>query len=92
VATRFGTVWIVWNDARGSYSRYWDAAPTRAAAMLEQAPETRDLSAAVTWGCMRARRVIVRPESDPDVHYWAGDGRRPKQFPALPVQDSAHSL
>ena len=78
-----GTVFIAWDrlerwdqaggDLVGSvYRGYWDSLPDTAPAALEEMPRTESIDEAVEWGRKRTSRVLIRPESDPDVYYWAG--------------------
>ena len=80
-----GTVFIAWDrserwDLAGGeldgsmYLGYWDSLPDTAPAALEEMPRTESIDAAVEWGRKRTSRVLIRPESDPDVYYWAGIG------------------
>ena len=76
---RQGTVWVAWDGEH--YTSYWDADP----GWLEEGPTTRSLVACLAWAAQRSPRVLVRPESDPGRHYWAGDGESPDDVPPLGI-------
>ena len=59
-----------WDD--GCYLASHQDTPDDADANLE----TADLQEALDWARARTAWVMVRPAWDPDVHYWAGVGRR----------------
>ena|SRR5438132_8715330 len=70
-----GTVWIAWDPVEERYFGYWDSSPDgKPGIPLEEMPRERSVLAAVEWGRQRTPRVLVRPEADFDVHYWAGVG------------------
>jgi hypothetical protein len=83
-----GTVWIAYNDGR--YTAYWDLDPDGPPTMLEQAPESAELSAMLVWARDRSPVVLVRPKRDPSEYYWAGVGDAPAahaQLKRLPKED-----
>jgi hypothetical protein len=70
-----GTVWIAWHPDDKRYVGYWDSSTDGTPGIpLEEMPRERSVVAAVEWGRQRTPRVLVRPESDFGVHYWAGGG------------------
>ena len=79
-----GTVYVAWDSEEGFYWGYWDLLPDGPPQPLEQCPPSPDLQTVVDWGRARARRVIIRPRSDPNRYYWAGVGRPNGDFAELP--------
>jgi hypothetical protein len=70
-----GTVFIAWDPEENAYFGYWDSSsdgtPGTPLAELSSTGSQRE---AVEWGQHRAPRVLIRPEQDPGVYYWAGIG------------------
>jgi hypothetical protein len=64
-----GTVYLAWDSQRNLYWGYWDQLPDGPPRPLEQRPLSSDIRTVVQWGRTRARRVIIRPESDPAQYY-----------------------
>jgi hypothetical protein len=79
-----GTVYLAWDSERNLYWGYWDQSPDGPPRPLEQCPLSSDIRTVVQWGRARARRVIIRPESDPAQYYWAGVGHPEGEFAELP--------
>ena len=68
-----GTVWIAWDPVDEHYFGYWDSSPDgKPGIPLEEMPREHSMVAAVEWGRQRTPRVLVRPEADFRMHYWAG--------------------
>ncbi len=68
-----GTVFLAWHEGELCYWGYWDSFPIGNQS-LEEAPNTKSIEVAVSWGRERTPRVLIRPESDPGEYYWAGLG------------------
>jgi hypothetical protein len=77
---RQGTVWIGWSH--DPYDAYWSADSRDWLQGVE--PDTSTLGECLDWARARARRVLVRPRSDPDCLFWAGEGASPGGMPTLP--------
>jgi hypothetical protein len=73
-----GAVWLAWDEDRRGYVGYWDLEPDGQPTPLEKSPETSSLEDLLAWGRERAKRLFVRPELDPHVYYWAGEGPIPQ--------------
>jgi hypothetical protein len=84
---RHGTVFIAWDDYFKKYLGYWDSLPDAPSSNLAQLPETDSQAAALAWARERARRVIIRPQSDPHHQYWAGVGEPTRPMLKLPMSD-----
>jgi hypothetical protein len=70
-----GSVYIAWHQEDRVYEGYWDSSPDGLPGEpLQQLSPTRSQREAVEWGRHRAPRVLIRPEADPGVYYWAGMG------------------
>ena len=70
-----GRAWIAWMDAGYSASLQGGLADP---SIYEPGIDGVTLSAALAWARVRTQWVIVRPEWDPGVHYWAGVGPIPE--------------
>jgi hypothetical protein len=71
VLDRHGTVYIARRESGLGFDGYWDQddPPT----ILEQGPGWDDVDEAITWGRLRADRVLVRLGVDEGSIYSAGD-------------------
>lgn len=78
----WGTAFIAWVD--GHYTGYWDALPDAPPSPLEQMPDVMSAFEAVVWGRTRAKRVLIRPRSDPSTYYWAGGDPQLEETEQLP--------
>jgi hypothetical protein len=78
-----GVVYLAFDD--GEYSGYWDLAPDGPPTPLEECPRSTSAREVVSWGRQRTRRVLIRPEADPDQYYWAGDEPASGGYAELPT-------
>jgi hypothetical protein len=82
-----GVVWLAWDDDWHWYWGYWELSPDGPPTVLEHCPSSPDATEVVEWGHARTPVVVIRPESDPGRHYWAGLGPRPDRCKDLPTFD-----
>lgn len=76
-----GTVYLAWDEARHTYSGYWDLEPDGKPTPLEPCPESPSEGFVLVWARSRTRRVVIRPRTDPDTsYYWSGEEDPPSDL------------